>query len=148
VGGQSPVSNNLCENRTLALTAAGTRDPDGNQLLYHWWQYREATGWGGLQELAISGAESQEAKVAIPTTLKPAPNVEMPAEMLYHIVLSVTDEGIPPLTRYRRVLVTVPTAGTAAARQLGCDAQTLNPRSDVAGGSRVVSNRTSVEMRH
>jgi hypothetical protein len=50
-----------------------------------------------------------------------APNMEAAPEVTYYTVLSVTDEGIPPLTRYRRVLVTVPTAGTAAARQFGCD---------------------------
>lgn len=121
VAGGLPVFITSCENLTITLTAAGTRDPDGNELIYHWWQYREATGGVNPQELAIGGEHSQEAKVVIPTTLKPAPNVETPPETLYHIVLSVTDEGTPPLTRYRRVLVQVPTAGTTAARELGCE---------------------------
>jgi hypothetical protein len=137
-----------CESRTITLSAAGSRDPDGNELVYHWWQYREATGGVNPQEVVITGADSNEAKVAIPTTLKPAPNVETPPEVTYHVVLSVTDEGVPPLTRYRRVLVTVPTVGTAAALQLGCGAQGLNPRSDAAGDTRAVSNRTPVETRH
>lgn len=126
VEGQLPVSINACENSTIALTSSGTRDPDGNQLSYHWWQYREATGSMTSQELAIGGADTQEAKITIPATLKPAPNVQIPTETLYHVVLSVTDDGIPPLTRYRRVLLNVPTAGTAAARQLGCTAQAIH----------------------
>ena len=73
------------------------------------------------QELTLSGENSQDAEVLVPTTRKPAPNVETPPETLYHIVLSVTDEGTPPLTRYRRVLLNVPTAGTSAARDLGCE---------------------------
>jgi hypothetical protein len=120
VEGLSPVSITSCENRTVTLTATGTRDPDGNGLVYHWWQYREATGGVNPQELTLAGEDSKEAKVAIPATLKPAPNVDTPPEVLYHIVLSVTDDGSPPLTRYRRVLVTVPTAGTADAGKSGC----------------------------
>jgi len=34
--------------------------------------------------------------------------VDLPAENRYHIVLSVTDEGTPPLTRYRRAILTIP----------------------------------------
>jgi hypothetical protein len=123
VGGRSPVSISSCENRTVSLTAEGTRDPDGNELVYHWWQYREATGGVNPQELAISGEGSKEAKVVVPVTRKPAPNVATPSEVTYHIVLSVTDDGVPPLTRYRRVLLNVPTAGTPAARQVGCEAE-------------------------
>lgn len=123
VEGRSPISITTCENRTITLTAAGTHDPDGNEITYHWWQYREATGGVNPQEVTLSGADTKDAQLLIPTTLKPAPNVETPPEVLYHIVLSVTDEGTPPLTRYRRVLVNVPTKGTAAARQLGCDSR-------------------------
>jgi hypothetical protein len=119
--GRSPVALTSCENRTITLTAQGTRDPDGNELRYRWWQYREATGGVNPQELTLSGETSQDAEVVVPTTLKPAPNVETPSETLYHIVLSVSDDGTPSLTRYRRVLLTVPTAGTPTARNLGCD---------------------------
>ncbi len=121
VEGHAPLAITTCENRTVTLSATGTHDPDGNELAYHWWQYREATGGVNPQEVTVSGADTKDAQLTIPATLKPAPNVETPPEMLYHIMLSVTDEGTPPLTRYRRVLVTVPTKGTAAARQLGCD---------------------------
>jgi hypothetical protein len=67
----------------------------------------------------IAGAESDEAIVVAPVAQKPAPNVEIPPEAVYHIVLSVTDGGSPPLTRYRRVLLRVPAAGMASD-QLGC----------------------------
>src|SRR6185312_12301672 len=119
--GRSPVAISACENSTVSLSAAGTSDPDHNGLVYHWWQYREATGGVNPQELTLSGADTQDARVAIPPTQKPAPNVDTPAEILYHVVLSATDDGTPALTRYRRVLLTVPTAGTAAARALGCN---------------------------
>jgi len=109
--GQAPVAITSCADRSIRLTAEGTRDPDGDKLAYHWWQYREASGGVNPQEVAISGADSREATVVPPLTVKPAPNVDLPSEAIYHIVLSVTDEGSPPLTRYRRVIVKVPTAG-------------------------------------
>ncbi len=124
VAGRLPVSISSCEDRTITLSAAGTHDPDGNELTYHWWQYREATGGVNPQELTISGSDSEEAKIVVPTTRKPAPNVDTPTDTVYHVVLSVTDEGSPPLTRYRRILVNVPTRGTQAARELGCEAAT------------------------
>jgi len=120
VAGRAPLTLTSCEQRTLTLSAAGTRDPDGNELTYHWWQYREATGGVNPQELNITAADGPEAKVVIPVTAKPTYNLDTPLEMLYHVVLSVTDNGSPPLTRYRRVLLSVPTVGTAAARDQGC----------------------------
>jgi Protein of unknown function (DUF1593) len=121
-GGQSPVQITSCSNRSVALTAEGTRDPDGNHLTYHWWQYKEASGGVNPQEISITGAESRDAGVTAPVTRRPAPNVEIPSEVLYHIILSVTDDGSPALTRYRRVLLKVPTTGTPAAAELGCKA--------------------------
>jgi hypothetical protein len=125
--GRSPVAISACEDSTVSVSAAGTSDPDHNGLVYHWWQYREATGGVNPQELVITGADTADARVAIPRTQKPAPNVDTPAEVVYHVVLSVTDDGTPALTRYRRVLLTVPTVGTPAARTLGCGDARQNP---------------------
>ena len=88
-----------------------------------------------------------EAKVVIPTTREPAPNVDTPIEVLYHVVLSVTDEGSPPLTRYRRVVLTVPTAGTPDAHKLGCDAPRVSQLSDAVADTPAVNTRTPVGMR-
>jgi hypothetical protein len=118
--GRAPIAITSCANRAIRLSAAGTSDPDRNTLLYRWWQYREASGGLPSRPLTITGADAVEATVMAPVTEKPAPNVDLPAEMLYHVVLSVTDDGSPPLTRYRRVLLKVPTAGTPAGNALGC----------------------------
>jgi hypothetical protein len=32
---------------TVPLSAAGSKDPDGDELTYRWWQYREAGTYGG-----------------------------------------------------------------------------------------------------
>jgi hypothetical protein len=121
--GGAAIAISSCANRPVRLSAQGTRDPDGNKLTFNWWQYREASGGVNPQAIAISGADSLDATVVAPMTARPAPNVDIPSEVVYHIVLSVTDEGSPSLTRYRRVLLKVPTAGTAAADALGCKAE-------------------------
>lgn len=110
VSGLAPVEITACANRPVKLSAAGTRDPDGKLLHYQYWQYREASGELNPQDLAIEGANTTEATVVAPPARKPAPNVDMPAENRYHVVLSVTDEGTPSLTRYRRAILTVPAA--------------------------------------
>jgi len=108
VSGLAPVEITACANHPVKLSAAGTRDVDGTPLHYQYWQYREASGELNPQDLAIEGASSAEATVVAPPARKPAPNVDLPAENRYHIVLSVTDEGTPPLTRYRRAILTIP----------------------------------------
>jgi hypothetical protein len=124
-GGRSPLRITSCAERVVRLSAEGTRDPDAaNKLLYRWWQYREASGGVNPQEISITGADSRDAILVAPVTAKPAPNVEVPSEVLYHIIVSVTDDGSPALTRYRRVLLSVPTAGTREAEQLECKSRT------------------------
>jgi hypothetical protein len=112
--GQAAIAMTSCANRSVRLSAEGTRDPDGNALAYRWWQYREASGGVNPQEISITDANKRDAVVIAPVTVKPAPNVDVPPEVLYHIILSVTDDGSPPLTRYRRVLLKVPAAGCKA----------------------------------
>jgi hypothetical protein len=119
-GGVAPVEVRSCANRPVQLSAAGTRDPDGKPLHFRYWNYREASGQLSPQDLRIDGADSAEAVIVAPPARKPAPNVDLPAETRYHIILSVTDEGAIPLTRYRRAILTIPTAGTAAGDALGC----------------------------
>ena len=79
---------------TIMLSTAGSRDPDGHNLAYHWWYYPEA---GTYQEkVAIDCCEFSGAEVVIPVN---ASNSEI------HIILEVTDDGEPSLTSYRRVVI-------------------------------------------
>lgn len=118
--GRGAIAITSCANRPIRLSAQGTRDPDGDKLTFSWWQYREASGGVNPQAVSISSASSSDATVIAPVTARPAPNVDIPSEVSYHIVLTVTDSGSPSLTRYRRAMVTVPTPGTPAAEKLGC----------------------------
>jgi hypothetical protein len=80
----------------LTLSAAGSSDPDGNKLTYRWWIYCEAGTYDG--DVSIEGADRFEATVIVPATAK---------GKAIHVVLEVTDDGVPALTRYRRVVVNV-----------------------------------------
>lgn len=120
IAGRTPLQIESCADRPIKLSAAGTSDPDGNGLSYRWWQYREAGNGLNPQQLDISMTGPDEATIVAPVTVKPAPNVDIHPMAIYHVVLSVTDDGQPPLTSYRRVLLTVPTVGTAASDRLHC----------------------------
>jgi Protein of unknown function (DUF1593) len=80
----------------VRLSAAGSSDPDGNALSYRWWVYREAGTYDGAPK--IEGADKAEAALPVPADA---------ANKTIHVILEVTDDGSPPLTRYRRVIVQV-----------------------------------------
>lgn len=83
---------------TFHLSAAGTTDPDGDSMSYLWFQYPEAGTYKGIVSFRPYAANLYD----VPVT---APMVD--SEQTIHFILAVTDKGTPPLTRYKRVIVTV-----------------------------------------
>lgn len=81
---------------TLSLNAAGTTDPDGDELSYRWWRYEEADSYAGSVE--VSRAGQRQASLTMPDDIGQGESI--------HVVCEVTDSGSPPLTRYQRVVVT------------------------------------------
>jgi hypothetical protein len=81
------------------LDADGSSDPDGDNLSYWWFQYPEAgsfkdnVGFGFLAENLYNVH-----------TIK-APEVDKPETV--HFILRVTDKGVPALSGYKRVIVTI-----------------------------------------
>ena len=80
----------------VRLSAEGTSDPDGDKLTYRWWQYDEADTYDGTIE--IQNAGQREAWFTTPDDGKGS---------TVHVVCEATDSGIPPLTRYQRVVVEI-----------------------------------------
>ena len=81
--------------KPFRLSAVGTTDPDGDKLSYRWYVYPEAGAYTG--------------KVTIDDSTSPVATLYVPAEAkgrTIHVVLEVTDNGEPALTRYRRLVVT------------------------------------------
>lgn len=78
------------------LNAFDSVDPDGDNLSFLWFHYPEA---GSYQEPIKLGAEN------VHRVYVTAPEVEQKETL--HFILKVTDKGVPALTRYKRVIVTV-----------------------------------------
>jgi len=81
--------------QTVRLSAAGSTDPDGHKISFRWWVYREAGTYAN--DVPIDGASTPEASIAAPAD----------AGADIHVVLEVSDDGAPPLTSYRRVILQV-----------------------------------------
>lgn len=78
------------------ISAEESTDPDGDLLQYEWFVYPEAGTYDG--PVTLSGANQDVCTVSVP---------EGAASETIHIILQVTDDGAPPLTRYRRIVLTV-----------------------------------------
>ena len=82
--------------RSISLSASGSSDPDGDMLRYRWFVDREAGTFPG--EVSVRASDKIEATIDVPGQAK---------SKAIHIVLEVTDDGKPPLTRYRRAVLNV-----------------------------------------
>ncbi len=109
--GTDPIYLDVKVGEQTVLDAAGTKDPDGQGLRFHWFHYQEAgAADGSLAALSIAGADSAKATVTAAATCRPAwlkIGPGCPATGTAHVIVAVTDEGSPALTAYRRVILTV-----------------------------------------
>ncbi|MET0375145.1 MAG: nucleoside hydrolase-like domain-containing protein [Rhizorhabdus sp.] len=108
--GRAPVEIAACPGKPVALSAAGSKDADGDRLTYRWMSYREA---GGLfiPSIKLSSDTGERTEVTIGDTAR-TDQFTPPAVYPIHVVLAVTDSGRPALTRYRRAIITVPGAAS------------------------------------
>jgi hypothetical protein len=90
-----PANLEVRPGATVQLSAQGTSDPDGDELTYRWWQYREAGSYDGTIEIQDAG--KVDASFTMPGDVGKGETI--------HIICEVTDNGTPPLTRYQRVIV-------------------------------------------
>jgi hypothetical protein len=93
-----PGSFSVKSGEQFYLNADGSYDPDGDSMSYLWFQYKEA----GTYNYQINFRPYASNLYNLPVT---APQVSRPETI--HFILQVTDKGTPPLTRYKRVIVTV-----------------------------------------
>jgi hypothetical protein len=87
----------------VTLSAEGSTDPDGHALTYDWFHYGEPgtlplSSARTAATLRIEGANSINAWLIAPRVTRPE---------TIHVVLALSDQGTPPLTRYQRVIITV-----------------------------------------
>lgn len=109
--GTGPIMVDAEVGRAVVLDASQSRDPDGQNLHYSWFLYEEAGGTGtNLSSVSIAGANAPKAVVTA-TAVCHAPwlpvAVGCKGSGTAHLILAVTDDGSPPLTSYRRVILNV-----------------------------------------
>jgi len=87
--GKAPVIVHADPGKPVTLDAAGTKDPDGDAVTYHWVFYSEA-GRGSVT------LDREDGPVVHATLGRPG---------AAHVILAVEDRGTPALTAYRRVIL-------------------------------------------
>ena len=80
----------------VKLSAAGTSDPDGDEIFYRWFHYPQAGDNPYDGSIAISNANSVSASFVMP---------EIQGDKEIHVILEVKDAGDPALYGYRRIVV-------------------------------------------
>lgn len=81
---------------SLIFDASESKDPDGNQLVYKWFVYNEPSTYKGT--ITIEESSVSKCKVLIPSDA---------SGKTIHLILEITDKGIPALTVYRRIVISV-----------------------------------------
>jgi hypothetical protein len=95
--GRAHVALDTSAGARVRLSAQGSSDPDGHAIDYDWFYYREAGSYPG--DVAIEIANARAATVVVPDDAR--------SGQVLHVVVAVTDHGTPPLTRYRRAVMTI-----------------------------------------
>ena len=99
------------------LSARGSFDPDQDRLSYRWWVYEDAgSHWDAVP---IQGADAVDATITVP---------QQASGRTIHIILEVTDDGKPPLTAYRRIIIEVSGQPAKAPPDAGTDTVYLRTR--------------------
>lgn len=81
---------------SITLSARGSADPDGDDLSYRWWRYADADGFDG--EITLDQDPAGQVRLVVP---------KVNTDRTIHLILEVTDNGRPRLTRYRRVVLRI-----------------------------------------
>lgn len=85
----------------VQLSAAGSKDPDGDELSVRWFVYPEAGTFEGEVELSVDS--DGKASFIAPAVTEPR---------TIHVILELRDDGSPELFAYRRAVVEVQPGGT------------------------------------
>jgi hypothetical protein len=80
----------------VKLDASPTYDPDDDELTFRWWVYAEAGNYG--EPVEVQDARLPKAQLTVPADA---------TGKTIHVICEVQDKADPPITRYRRVILSV-----------------------------------------
>jgi hypothetical protein len=93
--GDTPLFIAASAGQTVNLNASASTDPDGDNLSFNWVHYAEISTYSG--SITISGSNTASASVTLPGDFGQTDTV--------HLYVEVKDDGLPNLTRYKRVII-------------------------------------------
>ena len=100
VKGGHPTTSKLdldaAPGEIIRMDAGRSADPDKNHLSFKWFHYKDASTCTEDVILTQTGAR---ASLTVPADGLPGQTI--------HIILEVTDDGVPALTRYQRLVITI-----------------------------------------
>jgi len=100
---EQPAQFNVRVGESITLNALGSADPDGDKLNYRWVHYPEAGNYWYYHWIPVI-MENADTPVM---TFKISDRVTLSEPQHTHVVLEVTDDGKPQLTRYQRVIINI-----------------------------------------
>lgn len=90
---------------TVQLSAEGSNAPDGDDLTYNWFAYHEAGSFTTAQGATGAVIRIEDANKKEACLVTPDSRLFRLGEI--HVILTVTDQADPPITRCRRINVDV-----------------------------------------
>lgn len=107
IEGKAPLTLDAVVGTRVVLDASKSSDRDQNTLQYSWFFYPEAgsglPGAGGGRPVASPRITITNSNAAVATVMPNTPGTA-------HVILAVTDNGVPALTSYRRIVLTIQAA--------------------------------------
>ena len=91
-----PITIEAISGEVVKLSADKSFDPDGDELEFYWWIYREAGTAKNYPQL--NNNRLSEITFAIPENIK---------GQEIHLICEVTDKGSPALTRFKRIVIKI-----------------------------------------